>query len=67
MTEEQIIDAIALARAQNNKSWMSLLGLALRVAPKEARAILKRINTQDRKISEMLYELTKTDDEDQAS
>lgn len=57
MTEEQIIDAITLARAQNNKSWMNLLTLALKVAPVETRAILSRINRQDRKISELLNEL----------
>lgn len=69
MTEEQIIDAISLARMQNNKNWMAILALAFRVAPSEARLILKRINRQDQKISEMLNELASLGppDEDQSS
>ena len=53
----KIIDAIQSARSKNNKNWMDLLRLSLKLAPKEATKILKNINTQDKKISKLLNEL----------
>lgn len=58
MNEEQILDAISLARMQNNKNWMALVALALKEAPLESRKILRRINLQDKKISDLLSRLS---------
>jgi len=55
----KIIDAIQSARSKNNKNWMDLLRLSLKLAPKEATKILKNINTQDKKISKLLNKLGK--------
>ena len=64
MNEEQILDAISLARAQNNKNWMALVALALKSSPQESRKILGRINMQDRKISDLLSKLSSSDTAD---
>lgn len=57
--KNEIIDAIQSARSKNNKNWMDLLRLSLKLAPKEATKILKNINTQDKKISKLLNKLGK--------
>ena len=54
---DDILDAIERARAVNNKNWVALLRLAVRVAPLEAKNILKDINEQDRKIGDLLQRL----------
>tara|TARA_B100001057_G_scaffold385783_1_gene392588 strand:- start:17351 stop:17542 length:192 start_codon:yes stop_codon:yes gene_type:complete len=57
--KNKIIDVIQSARSKNNKNWMDLLRLSLKLAPKEATKILKNINTQDKKISKLLNKLGK--------
>jgi len=52
-----IIDAIEQVRAANNVNWMDLLRLAFTSAPKEAGEIVRRINTDDNKISDLLKQL----------
>ena len=55
----EIINQIESVRTRNNKNWMDLLRLSLKLAPKEATKILKNINTQDKKISKLLNKLGK--------
>ena len=53
----KIVKQIERQRARNNKNWMDLLRLAVKKAPKETRNILKKINTQDRKILNLLSKI----------
>ena len=52
-----IVKKIELARSKNNKNWMDLLRLAIKKAPKQAKIILKRINSQDKNISKLLSKI----------
>lgn len=61
----RVIDIIEECRRINNKNWMDLLRLAVRRAPKEARAILAEINKTDLKISRLLGKLAEQTDGDQ--
>lgn len=55
--KQGIIDAIERVRSANNVNWMDLMRLAFRKAPKEAEAIVGRINGDDGKISDLLKRL----------
>lgn len=55
----QIINQIQNIRSKNNVSWMNLLKLAFEVAPQRAAKIMKKINYDDKKISELLNKLNK--------
>jgi hypothetical protein len=57
MTDEEILDEITKIRARNNGVWMGLLEIALKSAPKEAKALLALVNENDREISKLLAEL----------
>lgn len=50
---------IGLIRARNNDLWMKLLEIALETAPEETKAVLREINENDRRISDLLTELAK--------
>ena len=52
------INNIQKIRAKNNNNWMDLLRIALKHAPNETKKILKKINSQDKKISSLLKKLT---------
>lgn len=52
-----IIDAIEGVRSANNVNWMDLMRLAFRRAPKEAGDIVRRINSDDGKIADLLKRL----------
>ena len=52
-----IIDKISKAREKNNKNWMNLLKIAFEFAPKKAKKIMKNINSQDKKISNLVKKL----------
>ena len=52
-----IVKKIELARSKNNKNWMDLLRLAIKKAPKQAKIILKRINSEDKNISKLLSKI----------
>jgi hypothetical protein len=52
-----IIDEIERVRTQNNVNWMNLLRLAFRVAPEEARGLVRQINASDMRISELFSQL----------
>ena len=55
----KIIDQIEKHRKDNNINWMDILRVAFKNSPDESRKIMKKINTQDKKISLLLKELTK--------
>ena len=55
----KIIAEIQRIRAKNNTNWMNVLRLAFKFAPKEASKIMKKINSQDKKISSLVKKLGK--------
>ena len=59
MKDLNLINQIENIRKKNNKYWMDLLRLALKVSPKKAKGILKNININDKKISSLLRKLSK--------
>ena len=52
-----IIDQIEKVRSRNNVNWMDVLRLAFKYAPDEARALMKKINHEDDRISKLLQQL----------
>lgn len=52
-----LIDEIETVRRSNNLNWMDLLRLAFVEAPNEAKKIVRRINSDDNKISELFKKL----------
>lgn len=53
----KLIDEIERIRTANNVNWMDLLRLAFNEAPDQAKELIKRINSDDRKISELFSKL----------
>lgn len=53
----KLIDEIERVRTANNVNWMDLLRLAFREAPEEAKQLVKRINSDDRKIADLFSKL----------
>jgi len=51
------IKRITRIRAKNNLNWMEILELALEVAPKRARNIIKRINQRDQEVTKWLLRI----------
>ena len=56
--DNQIIFQIQKARSRNNIHWMSLLKLALKSSPIQAKIILSKINSYDKKISNLVQKLS---------
>ena len=54
---QSYINQIQKIRGKNNVNWMDILRLAFKYAPKEASAIMGRINADDKKISDLLKKL----------
>ena len=54
-----IIGKIEKVRSKNNINWMDVLRLAFKLSPNEARKLVKKINIQDSKISNLLKKLSK--------
>lgn len=54
---DEVIHAIELARTRNNRNWMDLLRLAIRVAPEETRAIFTRIQETDKEVAQLAAKL----------
>jgi hypothetical protein len=59
MTDEEILDQITNIRVANNSVWMSILALALKSAPAEAKMLIGKVNQNDKKISKLVSELAK--------
>lgn len=55
----EIINKIQKIRSKNNVNWMNILRLAFRLDPKNASKIMKKINYDDKKISNLLNQLSK--------
>tara|TARA_B100000575_G_C23112630_1_gene642864 strand:- start:753 stop:944 length:192 start_codon:yes stop_codon:yes gene_type:complete len=55
----QWITKVQKIRARNNVNWMNILRLAFKHAPKEAGLLMKKINSDDKKISKLLKKLSK--------
>ncbi len=55
----KIINQIQKIRSKNNVNWMGLLKLSFKHSPKEAINLVKRIDTDDKKISTLLKKLSK--------
>tara|TARA_Y100000816_G_C26072902_1_gene564521 strand:- start:226 stop:414 length:189 start_codon:yes stop_codon:yes gene_type:complete len=54
-----IINKIEKIRSKNNVNWMNILRLAFKLDPKAATKIMKKINYDDKKISNLLSKLSK--------
>ena len=54
----KLIKEIENTRAKNNKNWMDLLRLAFKYAPSQAKKVLKEINKNDQKISQLLKKVS---------
>ena len=54
-----LINNVQKIRARNNVNWMNILKLAFKHAPKEDSKLMKKINSDDKKISSLLSKLTK--------
>ena len=55
----KIIDEIEKVRTRNNFNWMDVLRLAFIHAPEEAKKLMKKINEEDNRISELFEKLSK--------
>ena len=55
----KIIKKIERVRSKNNVNWMDVLMLSFKHAPKESRKLIKKINLQDKRISNLITQLAK--------
>ena len=55
----KIINQIQKVRTKNNVNWMNILKVAIKFAPIEAKKIIKDININDKKISQLVSKLSK--------
>lgn len=53
-----LINRIQKIRSKNNVNWMNILKLAFELDPKNAAKIMKKINYDDKKISQLLSKLS---------
>ena len=54
----KIIDEIEKVRTRNNVNWMEVLRLAFTHAPQEAKKLMKKIDLEDNKISDLVKKLS---------
>ena len=54
-----IIKQIETTRKKNNKNWMKLLEIAFEYAPTKAKKVMKKINSNDKRISSLISKLSK--------
>ena len=54
----KIIDEIEKIRTKNNVNWMDILRLAFIHAPEEAKKMMKKIDHEDNRISELVKKLS---------
>ena len=54
----KLINEIEKIRKDNNRNWMNLLRIALKNSPLESKKVLKKINTNDKKISKLFFKLS---------
>tara|TARA_Y100000768_G_C23989979_1_gene691745 strand:+ start:5868 stop:6071 length:204 start_codon:yes stop_codon:yes gene_type:complete len=53
-----IIDEVEKVRTKNNVNWMDLLRLAFMHCPEEAKVLMKKIDFEDNRISELIKKLS---------
>ena len=53
----KFIDEIEKVRTRNNVNWMDILRLAIRNAPEDAIDLLKKVNSEDERISELFNKI----------
>ena len=53
------INKIEKVRSKNNVNWMDILRIAFKYAPVEASKLMKKVNKEDKKISQLLKKLSK--------
>lgn len=53
----KLIDEIEKIRTKNNVNWMDLLRLAFKTSPEETKKLIRKINEDDNKISEIFAKL----------
>jgi hypothetical protein len=53
----KIIDEIEEVRTRNNVNWMDVLRLAFIHAPEKAKELMRKIDTQDNRISDLVKKL----------
>ena len=56
---QNIISQIEKIRSKNNVNWMNILRLSFKLDPKASVKIMKKINYDDKKISNLINKLTK--------
>lgn len=54
----EIIKKIERIRSKNNVNWMNILRLAFKLDPGKASKIMKKINYDDKRISNLLNKLS---------
>lgn len=54
---DKILNQIKETRAQNNDNWMDLLRLAFKIAPYNAKIIMRKIIVHDEKIKNLCKDL----------
>ena len=54
----RIIKQIEKTRSTNNINWMNILRVAIKNSPDETIKIMKRVNSRDKKISELFEKLS---------
>ena len=55
----EIINTIERIRSKNNVNWMDVLRLAFIHAPEESKKLMKKINQEDNRVSELFEKLSK--------
>ena len=55
----KIIDKIEKIRTKNNVNWMDVLRLAFTLDLEESKKLMKKINIEDNRISELFEKLSK--------
>ena len=55
----KIIKQIEKIRSKNNVNWMNILRIAFKLDSKNASKIMRKINYDDKKISNLLNKLSK--------
>ncbi len=58
--KSKIINQIENVRKKNNKYWMDILRISFKYAPKKAALTMQKINNNDKKISRLISNLSKT-------
>lgn len=53
----KVIKQIEKVRKKNNVNWMNILKIAFKYAPLEASKVMKKINTDDKEISNLFKKL----------